>query len=53
MTFLIFHLFQLMHFADQFARQSGLAGDAGSELLPSTSHSARAATQLNNCVFHE
>lgn len=33
MTFLIFHLFQLMRFADQFARQSGLAGNARSEFL--------------------
>lgn len=52
-TFLIFHLFQLVRFADQFARQSSLAGDARSEFLPSASHSARAATRLNNCVFHE
>lgn len=33
MTFLIFHLFQLMRFADQFARQSGLAGNARAEFL--------------------
>lgn len=52
-TFLISHLFQLMRFADQFARQSGLAADARSEFLPSASHSARAATRLNNCVFRE
>lgn len=52
-TFLISHLLQLMPFADQFARQRGLAADASSEFLPSASHSARAATRLNNCVFHE
>lgn len=32
-TFLILHFFQLMRFTDQFARQSGLSGDARSEFL--------------------
>lgn len=33
MTFFIFHLFQLTRFADQFARQSGLSGNARAEFL--------------------